>query len=75
MFGIGTPELILILVLTLIVLGPSRLPDLARAIGRGMGEFRRAMREVEESIQEESTPERGAGEGPEAGPGATHKEE
>ena len=62
MFGIGMPELILILGLALIVLGPKKLPELARALGKGLAEFRRATdelkdefrnmeREVEESSQ------------------------
>jgi TatA/E family protein of Tat protein translocase len=42
MFGIGFPELLLIMAIALIVLGPKRLPDLARALGRGFSEFKRA---------------------------------
>jgi TatA/E family protein of Tat protein translocase len=42
MFGIGGPELLLILAIALIVLGPKKLPDLARALGKGLAEFRRA---------------------------------
>ena len=40
MFGIGIPELIIIMVIALIVIGPSKLPELARALGKGMAEFR-----------------------------------
>jgi Tat protein translocase TatB subunit len=40
-FGIGLPELVVILVLTLIVVGPQRLPEVAAQIGRTIREFRR----------------------------------
>ena len=42
MFGIGFPELLLIFALALIVIGPKKLPDIARALGRGFTEFKRA---------------------------------
>lgn len=50
MFGIGLPELIIIMVIALIVIGPSKLPDLARALGKGMAEFRKATQEIKESL-------------------------
>ncbi|MGW8313442.1 MAG: Sec-independent protein translocase protein TatB [Desulfuromonadales bacterium] len=56
MFGIGFPELLLILALALIVLGPKRLPDLARALGRGLSEFKRATEELKQTFEEESRP-------------------
>jgi TatA/E family protein of Tat protein translocase len=50
MFGIGMPELIIIFVIALIVIGPKKLPDLARALGRGMAEFRKATDEVRANL-------------------------
>jgi sec-independent protein translocase protein TatA len=49
-FGIGMPELLVILVVALIVLGPKRLPEIARSLGRGMAEFRRASNEFTRTI-------------------------
>ena len=50
MFGIGLPELLIILVIALVVLGPDKLPHLARAIGRGLGEFRKATEELKSTL-------------------------
>ena len=61
MFGIGMPELLLILALALIVLGPKKLPELARALGKGMAEFRRATDELKDEFRQlENEPERSA---------------
>ena len=46
MFGIGTGEILLLLVLALIVLGPERMPKLARDLGRAVAEFRRTSDEL-----------------------------
>jgi sec-independent protein translocase protein TatB len=53
MFGIGLPELIIIMVVALIVVGPSRLPDLARSLGRAFNEFRRMADDVKETLEQE----------------------
>jgi TatA/E family protein of Tat protein translocase len=51
-FGIGAQELIVILVVALVVFGPKRLPELARSLGKGLAEFRRASSELRGSFQE-----------------------
>ena len=69
MFGIGMPELLLILALALIVLGPKKLPELARALGKGMAEFRRATDELKDEFRQlENEP-------PEAPAQATEKDD
>lgn len=55
MFGIGFPELLLIMAIALIVVGPSKLPDLARALGRGYAEFKRATNELKETFDQDET--------------------
>jgi sec-independent protein translocase protein TatB len=50
MFGIGPMELVVVLVMALLVLGPKRMPELARTLGRGLGEFRRASTELRQSL-------------------------
>jgi Tat protein translocase TatB subunit len=80
MFGIGIPELLVILAVALIVLGPKRIPEAARSLGRGLAEFRRAtagiadeFQNAQAALEEEYRKDRGAARpnGNEAaGPGA-----
>ena len=50
MFGIGMPEVLLILAVALIVIGPKKLPDLAKSLGKAIGEFKKATHELKQSI-------------------------
>ena len=50
MLNIGPPELLLIIVIALVVVGPQRLPDLGRTIGRGLREFRKVQDEVRDMV-------------------------
>ncbi len=51
MFGIGMPEMLVILALALIIIGPKKLPDLAKSLGRTMREFKKATSEFKETIE------------------------
>jgi Tat protein translocase TatB subunit len=53
MFGIGLPELMLIMVLALLVLGPERLPEMARLLGRAYAQLRRASEEFQNTIRQD----------------------
>jgi TatA/E family protein of Tat protein translocase len=61
MFGIGFQEMLIILVVVLIFFGPKRLPDLAKSLGKGIAEFKKASDEVrkgiDEAVREEETDE------------------
>ncbi len=54
MFGIGMPEMILILAVALIVVGPRKLPELAKSMGKAVGEFKKATTSLKESIDAET---------------------
>ena len=51
MFGIGMPEMLVLLAVALIVSGPKKLPELAKSLGRALGEFKRATSDLKDSIE------------------------
>lgn len=53
MFGIGPGELAVIAGVALLVVGPKKLPELARAFGKSISEFKKGTREVTESVKRE----------------------
>jgi len=55
-FNIGPLELLIILVLALIILGPGKLPEVGSALGKTIREFRKAASDIEDSVRVEPTP-------------------
>ena len=53
MGNLGMPELIFIFALALLILGPKKLPELGKQLGKGLGEFKRASNDLKRSIEEE----------------------
>ncbi|CAH0994581.1 Sec-independent protein translocase protein TatA [Emticicia aquatica] len=58
MFGLGSTEMILILVVILFFFGAKKLPELARGLGKGIREFKDASREVKENIEKATSEEK-----------------
>ena len=54
MFGLGMMEILMILAIALIVVGPKKLPELAKTLGRAMGEFKRSAQDLKQSLDVES---------------------
>ena len=53
MFGIGIPEIIIIIVVALVFIGPDKLPGVLRSIGKGLVELKRATSDVRSTVQDE----------------------
>lgn len=58
MFGLGMPELIVILVILLLIFGAAKLPEIGKAIGKTITEFKKGMREVTEEKEEKKEEEK-----------------
>ncbi|MCY4582075.1 MAG: twin-arginine translocase TatA/TatE family subunit [Chloroflexi bacterium] len=50
-FGLGWPELTIILIIVLVIFGASRVPEIGRALGKGIREFRGSVSEVKEGVE------------------------
>jgi sec-independent protein translocase protein TatA len=55
MFGIGVPELIVIMVIALIVFGPGKLPEIGGALGRGIRDFKKAFEGADDELKKVTT--------------------
>jgi sec-independent protein translocase protein TatA len=54
--GIGIQELLVIFLIVLLLFGAKRIPDIAQGLGRGIRDFKRAMREAEDEVTKPTTP-------------------
>ena len=54
MFGVGPPELLIVLAVALVFIGPKKLPEIARALGKGFSELRKAANDIKGQIDLES---------------------
>jgi Tat protein translocase TatB subunit len=70
MFGIGGGEMLLIGVVALLVFGPKRLPELARTLGKGLAEFRRASSDIRRNLDLDLDPQKLSAPDPENQPPA-----
>lgn len=51
--NIGIPEFLLILVVALVIFGPGKLPEIGKALGKSIGEFKSALKRTEDTIKGE----------------------
>jgi len=56
MFGLGLPELIVILVIILVLFGASKLPEVGSSLGKGLRSFKKEFSDLKDSIQEPEEP-------------------
>ena len=54
--NIGAPELIIILVIALLILGPGKLPEVGASIGKSIREFRKASSDINDSVKVDTSP-------------------
>jgi sec-independent protein translocase protein TatA len=57
MFGLGTPEIILVVVVILVLFGAKKIPEFMQGIGKGVKEFKKATSDIERDITEAGKPE------------------
>lgn len=50
MFGLGVPELVIILIIALVIFGPRKLPEIGGAVGKAIREFRKASDEIKKDV-------------------------
>ena len=51
MFGLGAPEIIVILIVALVIFGPKKLPELGKSLGQGIREFRRGTQHMKDELE------------------------
>ena len=59
MFGLGTPEIILIAIVILVLFGAKKIPEMMQGLGKGVREFKKATRDIEDEIKGENDKNKG----------------